>query len=111
MAEGVPNQDSLDLQARLSTLEQFARDPARDLVSVPALIDAAGLGLQVRAISTGSTGFTDRPPSSDPVAIGQMQMRLALTPLVQAYGADGTPPSLWPRPTPTSSPPSSTRAM
>lgn len=89
MAEGVPNQDSLDLQARLSTLEQYARDPARDLISVPALIDAAGLGPQVRAISTGSTGFTDRPPSSDPVAIGQMQMRLALTPLVQAYGADG----------------------
>lgn len=89
MAEGIPNQDSLDLQARLSTLEQFAADPARDRVSVPALIDAAGLGPHVRAVATGAASFSDRPPSADPVGIGQMQMRLALTPLVQAYGADG----------------------
>jgi poly(beta-D-mannuronate) C5 epimerase len=89
LAEGVPNQDSLDLQARLSTLEQFARDPSRDLISVPALIDAAGLGPRISAVSTGAAALVDRPPSAHTPTIGQMQVRLALTPLVQAYGAIG----------------------
>jgi poly(beta-D-mannuronate) C5 epimerase len=90
MADGVPNQDSLDLQAQLSTLHELARDPARDMTPVMSLLDAAGLSGQAHP-TFAATGQPqpDRPGSGRAAVIGQMNMRLALTPLVQAFGADG----------------------
>jgi poly(beta-D-mannuronate) C5 epimerase len=89
-AQGVPNQESLDLQAQLATLDAHLGDPARDLVPVASLIDAVGLAPYARPAMAGSAlPFGDRPASADDVVIGQMNMRLALTPLIQTYGADG----------------------
>lgn len=90
LADGIPNQDSLDLQGQLSTLVELARDPARDRTPVAALIDAAGLADRARQVLTGTgTPDTARPASGDPATFSQMNMRLALTPLIQAFGADG----------------------
>ncbi len=90
LADGIPNQDSLDLQGQLSTLMELASDPARDRTPVAALIDAAGLADRARQVLTGTgTPDTARPASGDAAAFSQMNMRLALTPLIQAFGADG----------------------
>jgi poly(beta-D-mannuronate) C5 epimerase len=89
-AQAVPNQDSLDLQARLSTLDQLAADPAYDWSSVLVLLDTAGLGDRVHPILTGEGLLQDgRPVSARAAVISQMNLRLALTPLTQAFGADG----------------------
>jgi poly(beta-D-mannuronate) C5 epimerase len=86
-AEGVPNQDSLDLQARLSMLQDLVRDPSHDAASLAMLLETAGLPDLAQAPALHPP--TDHPHASRAAEIGTLNTRLALTPLLQSFGNEG----------------------
>lgn len=86
-AQGVPNQDSLDLQARLSTLQDLVRDPAHDAMPLLDLLDTAGLPSLLALPQPRLPG--DRPHAPQAAEIATLNTRLALTPLLQSFGSEG----------------------
>jgi mannuronan 5-epimerase len=88
LSDHVPDQVALDLMEQLHQLETLLITPAMDLQPNAALIDAAALSSIVRSTDF-STAFEDpRPTTARPVELTRFNMRLALTPLAQAFGAD-----------------------
>lgn len=89
-AQAAPDQQIRDLNSRLVGLEaQLAGEAAGDL-SASSLIAAAGLPVAARPAETGG-GVLQRSwrvASSTGIEVQRMNMRLALTMLAQAYGAE-----------------------
>lgn len=86
---GVPDQASLDLIAQLEQLQALLTAPGAAVQSNAALIEAAGLSARVRSTEFSTTSPGDpRPVTARPVELTRFNMRLALTPLSQAFGAD-----------------------
>ena len=84
----VPDQAALDLMAQLDHLNSLLTTPAMGLQPNAALIEAAALSALVRSTDF-TTAFEDpRPATARPVELTRFNMRLALTPLAQAFGAD-----------------------
>jgi poly(beta-D-mannuronate) C5 epimerase len=84
-----PDQVALDLIEQLKTLDGLMQDATYTTMSNAALIGQAGLTDVVRPGDFLTTAFaTPRPPSEAEVVVALMNMRLALTPLTQAFGAD-----------------------
>ena len=89
VAHGVPDQASLDLIAQLDQLLALLATPGAAVQSNAALIEAAGLSARVRSADFATTSAADpQPATARPVALTRFNMRLALTPLSQAFGAD-----------------------
>jgi poly(beta-D-mannuronate) C5 epimerase len=86
-AEGVPNQDSLDLQDRLATLQDLVRDPANDALPLATLLQAVGLPAPGPLPAIGQP--FDHPHAARAASIDTLDTRLALTPLLQSFGAEG----------------------
>ncbi len=89
-ALAVPDQESLDLIAKLEQLETLITDPANANATVATLVAAVGM-----ATIAPPQNATGRPVALDltaisarPVEAQRLNMRLALTPLTQAYGGD-----------------------
>lgn len=88
-AHQVPDQAALDLETQLEQLKSLMTTPAMDLQSNAALIEAAALSAIVRSTDFSTTSAQMRPATARPVEMTRFNMRLALTPLSQAFGADG----------------------
>ncbi len=84
----VPDQASLDLVAQLQKLNAMLTSPAMDMQPNTALIEAAGMSAIVRSTDYFTTAADPRPASARPVELTRFNMRLALTPLSQAFGSD-----------------------
>ena len=87
-AHQVPDQAALDLETQLEQLKSLMTTPAMDLQSNAALIEAAALSAIVRSTDFSTTSAQMRPATARPVEMTRFNMRLALTPLSQAFGAD-----------------------
>lgn len=84
-----PDQPALDLIAQLEHLNTLLADPAHAPLSNAALMAEAGLAEITRPGDFVTQAFaTPRAPSSDPVEVAPMNMRLALTPLTQTFGSE-----------------------
>jgi mannuronan 5-epimerase len=89
VAHAVPDQPSLDLVAKLEHLQGLLQAPDAVVQSNAALIEVAGLSALVRSAEfNGFSDASDRAVSFEPVELTRFNMRLALTPLSQAFGAD-----------------------
>ena len=84
----VPDQVALDLIAQLEQLKTLLTTPAMDLQPNAALIQSAALSDIVRSTNFSTTSEGPRPATARPVELTRFNMRLALTPLAQAFGAD-----------------------
>ena len=89
VVRGVPDQISIDLVAQLEQLQALLAAPGAAVQSNAALVEAAGLSALVRSADFSTAGAAEsRPVTSRPVEVTRFNMRLALTPLTQAFGAD-----------------------
>lgn len=84
----VPDQVALDLIAQLEQLNALMNTPAMDLQPNAALIETAALSAIVRSTDFSTSAQDIRPATARPVEMTRFNMRLALTPLSQAFGAD-----------------------
>lgn len=84
----VPDQVALDLIAQLEQLKALLTNPDMDWQPNAALIDAAVLSSIVRSTDFGTAVGAAPPVTARPVELTRFNMRLALTPLSQAFGAD-----------------------
>ena len=87
-AHQVPDQESLDLVSQLEQLNTLLLTPAMDLQTNVALIQAAALSSIVRSGDFSTAAQDVRPATTRAVEMTRFNMRLALTPLSQAFGAD-----------------------
>lgn len=89
IAAGPPDQVALDLIAQLERLDTLLADPDYAIMSNAALVAEAGLSEIVRPGDFVTQAFTTpRAPSTAEIVVAEMNMRLAVTPLTQAFGAD-----------------------
>ena len=88
VAHGVPDQISLDLIAQLEQLQALLAAPGAAVQSNAALIEAAGLSALVRSTDFSTVAADNRPATAREVELTRFNMRLALTPLTQAFGSD-----------------------
>ena len=88
LSNHVPDQAALDLMAQLEQLNTLLTTPAMDLQPNAALIEAAALSAYVRSSDFGTSAEDIRPATARQVEMTRFNMRLALTPLAQAFGAD-----------------------
>jgi mannuronan 5-epimerase len=86
---GPPDQESIDLVEKLQNLEALLLSPQSAIQSNAALIEAVGMSALVRP-QDFAAGFVADPPAAEPapVELSRLNMRLALTPLTQAFGPE-----------------------
>ncbi len=86
---GPPDQESIDLVEKLQNLDALLLSPQSEIQSNAALIESAGISALVRP-QDFATGFVADPPAAPavPPEVSALNMRLALTPLTQAFGPE-----------------------
>ncbi|NUB44842.1 right-handed parallel beta-helix repeat-containing protein [Fertoebacter nigrum] len=99
-ALAVPDQQSIELGLRLKQLEARLAEPAAHDLSVAALIAESGLGAVVTPDTAAAARRAEPAPFAAATEVQRMNMRLSLTMLSQAYGAEDNADILAAQPAP-----------